>query len=160
MDNLTDMSNRWAGHEKAAQTDKSPNFFDQLFNSLELQHQRFQGAVAGQNISISVSALEAEGGPVFDPRLNNSNAARDSHVPTKTNEPPISSLLSGMSYSNQLSNSQWHVDAQSPTTISRDDLFTISQTLMNNDFLELDRIVSFEDMMAIGNITQYYSTNS
>ncbi|RBQ78721.1 hypothetical protein FVER14953_04303 [Fusarium verticillioides] len=63
MDNLTDMSNRWAGHEKAAQTDKSPNFFNQLFNSLELQHQRSQGAAAGQNISISVSALEAEGSP-------------------------------------------------------------------------------------------------
>ncbi|PNP85310.1 hypothetical protein FNYG_01369 [Fusarium nygamai] len=161
MDNLTDMSNRWAGHEKAHQTDRSSNFFDQLVNSLELQYQQSQAAAAGQNIPISVSALEAEGGPVSNPRLDNSNAARDSHVPTKTNAPPIvDSLSPGMSYPNQLSNSQWHADSKSPTTISRDDLFTISQTLMNNDFLELDRIVSFEDMMAVGNMTQYYGTNS
>ncbi|KAF5561336.1 hypothetical protein FPANT_14267 [Fusarium pseudoanthophilum] len=161
MDNLTDMSNRWAGHEKALQTDRSPNFFDQLFNSLELQYQQSQGAAAGQNIPISVPALEAEAGPVSNPRLDNSNAARDSHVPIKTNAPPIvDSLSPGMSYPNQLSNSHWHADSKSPTTISRDDLFTISQTLMNNDFLELDRIVSFEDMMAVGNMTQYYGTNS
>ncbi|KAG7416911.1 hypothetical protein Forpe1208_v005384 [Fusarium oxysporum f. sp. rapae] len=38
MDNLTDMSNRWAGLEQADQTNKAPNFFDQLFHSLQSQH--------------------------------------------------------------------------------------------------------------------------
>ncbi|KAL5603317.1 hypothetical protein FOBRF1_010850 [Fusarium oxysporum] len=160
MDNLTDMSNRWARLEQADQTNKAPNFFDQLFHSLQSQHQHSQRAATGQRIPGSVSALEVEG-PVFSSRLNTSGAARNSHPLTNTNMPPtVNDLTPGAHYPDQLSNDQWHVDSQSPTTISRDDLFTISQTLMNNDFLELDRIISFEDMMAVGSISQYYGTNS
>ncbi|RKK25578.1 hypothetical protein BFJ66_g7454 [Fusarium oxysporum f. sp. cepae] len=164
MDNLTDMSNRWAGLEQVDQTKKTSNFFDQLFNSLQSQHQHSQRAATGQSIPGSVSALEVEG-PIFSSRLDTSGAARNIHAPTKTNMPPavnntVNNLTPGMHYPDQLSNEQWHVDSQSPTTISRDDLFIISQTLMNNDFLELDRIISFEDMMAVGNMSQYYGTNS
>lgn len=85
----------------------------------------------------------------------NSNQAQASPDVSQT----VNNLTRGMNPV-QLSNHEWHVDSQSPHTISKDDLFKISQTLLNNDFLELDRIVSFEDMMAVGNMPQYYGTNS
>jgi hypothetical protein len=162
MDNLTDMSNRWAGIEQTNQTKKNPNFFDQLFNSLQSQFQEFQRAAPGQIIPGSGSAL-GFGGSVFSSRLGSSRAFRDNHTPAMAGvpvPPTIDNLVRGVHDPDQLSNNQWHVDSQSPPTISRDDLFMISQTLMNNDFLELDRIVSFEDMMTVGNMTQYYGTNS
>ncbi|KAI1010622.1 hypothetical protein LB503_004882 [Fusarium chuoi] len=57
MDNLTDMSNRWTGLEQAEKTDKSPNFFDQLFNRLQDQYKESQGATTGQTISRSISTF-------------------------------------------------------------------------------------------------------
>ncbi|KAF5632072.1 hypothetical protein F52700_6591 [Fusarium sp. NRRL 52700] len=160
MDNLTDMSNRWVGLEQADRTSKSPNFFDQLFSSLQNQHQHTQIVVTGQSMPASISELEVES-PVFSSKTDSSRAARNNHAPIQTNVPPtITNLPPGMHYPGQLSNNQWDIDSQSTTTMSKDDLFTISQTLMNNDFLELDRIVTFEDMIAVGNMSQYYGTNS
>ncbi|RBA09090.1 hypothetical protein FPRO05_07370 [Fusarium proliferatum] len=149
MDNLTDMSDRWTGLEPAEKTDKAPNFFDQLFNMLQDQYEASQRAATGQTIPRAISTFGAEG-PIF-----NSNHAHSSPDVPQT----VNNLTRGMNPV-QLSNHEWHVDSQSPHTISKDDLFTISQTLLNNDFLELDRIVSFEDMMAVGNMPQYYGTNS
>ncbi|SCO15784.1 uncharacterized protein FFB20_14838 [Fusarium fujikuroi] len=149
MDNLTDMSDRWTGLEQAEKTDKSPNFFDQLFNMLQDQYKESQGATASQTIPRPISTFGVEG-PIFN--LNHAQASPDVSQ-------TVNNLTRGMNPV-QLSNHEWHVDSQSPHTISKDDLFTISQTLLNNDFLELDRIVSFEDMMAVGNMPQYYGTNS
>ncbi|CVK87936.1 uncharacterized protein FMAN_05268 [Fusarium mangiferae] len=149
MDNLTGMSDRWTGLEQAEKTDKSPNFFDQLFNRLQDQYKELQGATTGQTIPRSITAFGVEG-PIF-----NSNHAQVSPDLPQT----VNNLTRGMNPV-QLSNHEWQVDSQSPHAISKDDLFTISQTLLNNDFLELDRIVSFEDMMAVGNMPQYYGTNS
>ncbi|KAL9573417.1 hypothetical protein ACKAV7_001961 [Fusarium commune] len=160
MDNLTDMSNRWAGLEQADQTNKTPNFFDQLFNILQDQYKESQEATTGQTIPRSVSAFGVEG-PIFNSRPGTSRAFQDNHVQASPDVPQTVNILTrGMHNPVQLSNHQWHVDSQSPHTVSKDDLFTISQTLLNNDFLELDRIVSFEDMMAVGNMSQYYGTNS
>jgi len=149
MDNLTDMSDRWTGLEQAEKADKSPNFFDQLFDRLQDHYKESQGATAGQTMPRSVSAFGVEG-PLF-----NSSHTQASPDVSQT----INNLTRGMNPV-QLSNHEWHVDSHSPHTISKDDLFTISQTLLNNDFLELDRIVSFEDMMAVGNMPQYYGTNN
>ncbi|KAG5776112.1 hypothetical protein H9Q73_010217 [Fusarium xylarioides] len=160
MDNLTDMSNRWAGLEQADRTSKAPNFFDQLFNILQDQYKESQEATTDQSITRPVSVLGVEG-PIFNSRPGASRAFQDNHTQPSSDVPQtINSLTREMNNPVQLSNHEWHVDSQSPHTISKDDLFTISQTLLNNDFLELDRIVSFEDMMAVGNMTQYYGTNS
>ncbi|KAF5575090.1 uncharacterized protein FSUBG_13953 [Fusarium subglutinans] len=160
MNNLTDMSNRWAGLEQVDRTSKTPNFFDQLCNSLQSQHQHTQTAVTGQSMQASVLELEVEG-PVLSSRIDSPGPSRNNHASTKTNLPPtVNNLTPRMHHPNQLTDSQWHADSQSSTTISKDELFTISQTLMNNDFLGLDRIVSFEDMMSVGNMSQYYGTNS
>ncbi|KAF5559113.1 hypothetical protein FPHYL_7151 [Fusarium phyllophilum] len=160
MDNLTDMSNRWTGHEKADQTDKSPNFFNQLFSVLQDQYKESQEATTEQSIARPVPVFGVEG-PIFNSRSGASRAFQDNHAQPSPDVPQtINSLTNEMHNPAQLRNHEWHVDSQSPHTISKDDLFTISQTLLNNDFLELDRIVSFEDMMAVGNMTQYYGTNS
>ncbi|EGU88111.1 hypothetical protein FOXB_01373 [Fusarium oxysporum f. sp. conglutinans Fo5176] len=160
MDNLTDMSNRWASHEQADQTKKTPNFFDQLFSSLKSQSNQSQEAATGHTIRSQGSALQVEGS-VFSSRPGTSRPFQDSHAPAMPDVPQtVENLTRGMHNPVQLSNHQWNVDTQSPHTVSKDDLFTISQTLLNDDFLELDRIVSFEDMMAVGNMTQYYGPNS
>ncbi|KAF9772966.1 hypothetical protein IL306_009282 [Fusarium sp. DS 682] len=136
MDNLTDMSNRWAGHEQAKQMKKSPNFFDQLFDRLQKLHHEFHVITTYRGL----------------------------HTPAASDMPAdINNLTGGVQDPFQLGTQQWHVDSQSSPANSRDDLFTISQTLMANEFLELDRIVSFEDMnhmMAAGRLSQYYGANS
>ncbi|KAF5591661.1 hypothetical protein FPCIR_5941 [Fusarium pseudocircinatum] len=95
MDNLTDMSNRWAGLEQADRASKTSNFFDQLINSLQSQHQHTQ---ASQSMSASVSELEVEG-PVFSSRIDRSGAARDDVAVSKTNVPPtVNNLTPEMHY--------------------------------------------------------------
>ncbi|KAF4334040.1 hypothetical protein FBEOM_12133 [Fusarium beomiforme] len=163
LDNLTDMSNRWAGHEHSKQTKKNPNFFDQLFDRLQSLHHDLHGIISSQVTPVLGSGFEVEG-PVPRSILNSSTVYHDLHASVSTGIPAnVKNLAGGMQGQLQLNNQQWHVNSQSSPTDSRDELFTISQTLMDNEFLDLDRIVSFEDMnqmMTAGSLSQYYGANS
>ncbi|KAF4452072.1 hypothetical protein F53441_5003 [Fusarium austroafricanum] len=143
--NLNVMSNRWVGLEEEQSSQRS-NFFDQLSRRLEGLYQEPQGiprshdarSNAGLGFSIALAGFRT------------SALHRSLQGPVAENMPPDLNRNHV-----QLNSRQGQVDSQSSATSSRDELFSISQTLTNNEFLEMDRIISFEDMMTYGDMSLY-----
>ncbi|KAJ4264420.1 hypothetical protein NW762_005620 [Fusarium torreyae] len=156
--NLKLMSYRWAGHGKGAQDAYDSSFFYQLSNRLQSLYQDYQNGVqGGLSITTSMNAQASDFSNILGDSTTHQNLQ---YAAAADMLPQTSDLMSSAQNHVDLGNNQWQVDAQSSPTNSRDELSTISQMLMNNDFLEMDRIISFEDMMPTGEIAQYFKPNT
>ncbi|KAF5007143.1 hypothetical protein FDECE_6529 [Fusarium decemcellulare] len=137
VENLKEMSRRWSGYSNP----ESSSFFSQLSDCLinlcnEPQEMQVQGAASkSSHASREISGSTVQ--PLTGPQTS---------YPT-ISCPPVVNAMSGLLGQD---NEQWQSTADSlhPQSNARDDLSAISQMLMNNDFLEMDRIISFEDMMS------------
>ncbi|KAF4956408.1 hypothetical protein FSARC_11611 [Fusarium sarcochroum] len=151
------MSYRWAGHSKGPQDCQDSCFFGQLSNRLESLYQDHQNEIHG-DLDVTASLDGQASG--FSAMLGASTTHQNLQYPVVVGMlPQANELTSSAQNSVEMGNNQWQIDSQSSPTNSRDELSAISQLLMNNDFLEMDRIISFEDMMPAGEMAQYFKPN-
>lgn len=155
---LKAMSHRWTDNSGRSQDSRDPCFFDQLSERLENLHRDYQTEIQGEpntttSLDVQVSDFSTTSGALtthqylqFPPEMGILPQTNDLTLPAQD--------------SVELGSTRWQMDAQSSPTNSRDELSTISQMLMRNDFLEMDRIISFEDMMPPGEIAQYFKPNA
>ncbi|RSL41889.1 hypothetical protein CEP53_012493 [Fusarium sp. AF-6] len=143
MDNLREMSRRWHGHRM--QYDQQPCFFSQLSDRLNNLYYEYQGTEeATPNSNRPREQTDATLGQI----PNHSNTYQQTCPPQTNAASQFSTLAPPVGQGNQ-----WRAaDSISPSSARADELSAISQILMDNDFLEMDRIISFEDMMAAGEL--------
>ncbi|WAO92407.1 Zn(2)-C6 fungal-type domain-containing protein [Fusarium falciforme] len=144
VDNLKEMSRRWHGNRMQ---DQQSCFFSQLSDRLSNLYYEFEGAE------------EATPG-CTDRQRQSTDVALGRQIPNPTNtyqpcaQANLASQFSAVAPAVPVGQgNQWRAaDSISPSSARADELSAISQILMDNDFLEMDRIISFEDMMAAGDL--------
>lgn len=144
VDNLKEMSRRWHGHRMQ---DQQSCFFSQLSERLSNLYYEYQGAEEATPDSTGRPRQSID--VALGPRIPN---------PTNSYQPcpqaNVASQFSALAPSVSVGQgNQWRAaDSISPSSARADELSAISQILMDNNFLEMDRIISFEDMMAAGDL--------
>ncbi|KAH6876390.1 hypothetical protein B0T10DRAFT_465294 [Thelonectria olida] len=161
VENLGEMARRWAFGRPLNQGEHQPEtFFSQLAASLNsLCRESGQGSGNGDAITRPFNnPVEESPGPVVGlqamatPRHVSQGKVPDPTLEVTSQFNPAAAV--GQAFDRP--NEQWQ-PAGSPILPSSnargDELSAISQILMNNDFLEMDRIISFEDMMSAGDLS-------
>ncbi|KAF4974596.1 hypothetical protein FZEAL_8523 [Fusarium zealandicum] len=152
VDNLKEMSSRWANRRMA----KQPCFFLQLASRLDNVYHESQQMLAGG--SVATGSLRGLPGGSTGSKLC-PRGLEDAQSAFRVPEMPVvsapgGSIMPGQGVGEQ-GNGPWLTsDAMALQTNAGDDLSAISQILMDNDFMEMDRIISFEDMMSAGDLSR------
>ncbi|KAI8662124.1 Zn(2)-C6 fungal-type domain-containing protein [Fusarium sp. Ph1] len=144
VDNLKEMSRRWHGNRMQ---DQQSCFFSQLSDRLSNLYYEFQGAeeATPDSTDCQRQPTDVALGPQIPNFTNTYQPCPQANLASQFSvlAPPVPARQGN----------QWRAaDSISPSSARADELSAISQILMESDFLEMDRIISFEDMMAAGDL--------
>ncbi|KAM5341253.1 hypothetical protein ACJ41O_015362 [Fusarium nematophilum] len=149
VENLGEMSRRWAGCQ-AQQPNQQQQacLFSQLADRLNNLYR--ESSQESGHASLEPFGIPTESRPPPQSTANTQMYQENPRIPTLN----LTSQLPGLNHMDQITEpGSDERNPKVPQSNTRDELSAISQILMDNDFLEMDRIISFEDMMSAGDLS-------